>query len=300
MMQPRSSAPGDSGGSLRRLRSLSGCAADHPIVCFFAIAYIGSWTAVFSMLLLDGPSELMTVFGLSPLAAALITHRMATRNWRAFRLFGAWPRSLAALGLGTLLVTLAFVILPVLAVVDASKVNWVALTSVSLVFSTSPLAGPLLEEPAWRGYALPLLEAEFGALRRAVLLGFLWAAWHLPLFLLPGFSSAPFWMFALIVVTHSLLLTIATNLAYFAVLPAIVMHWVFNNSSAVLSGLLANVESSARVPFELAMGLCGLVVVLAGIVLTKGQLAYSSSRTTNPPASFLTPPESKRVTLPEK
>ena len=169
----------------------------------------------------------------------------------------------------------AFVILPVLVVVDASKVNWEALTSVSLLFSTSPLAGPLPEEPAWRGYALPLLEARFGSLSGAIVLAVLWAAWHFPLFLLPGFSSAPFWMFSLIVVTHSILLTIATNLARFAVLPGIVMHWVFNNSSHVLNGLLANVESSVTLPFELVMGLSGLTVVLVGIVLTRGQLAYS-------------------------
>ena len=248
------------------------------------------------MILLDGPSELMTVFGLSPLAAALVTHRLATGNWRAFRLFGSWPRSLAALGLGIVLVTLAFIILPVLAVVDVSKLNWGALTPISLFFSTSPLAGPLPEEPAWRGYALPLLEAKFGALRGAIILAFLWAPWHLPLFLLPGFSSAPFWMFALIVVTHSILLTIATNLAHFAVLPAIVMHWVFNNSAGVLSGLLANVELPATLPFELVMGLCGLAVALAGIVLTKGQLACSRTLTDHSPASFPSlPVESKQA-----
>ncbi len=257
-----SSALYDAVGRLRRLlRSLGSPAKDHPLVCFFILAHFGSWTAVFSMVVLDGPSGLMTVFGLSPLAAALVTHRFATGNWRAFRLFGSWPRTLATLGLGTVLVMLAFVILPVLAVVDASKLNWGALNSVSLFFSTSLLGGPLPEEPAWRGYALPLLEEKFGALGGAVLLGFLWATWHLPLFLLPGFSSAPFWMFALIVVTHSILLTIATNLARFSVLPAIIMHWVFNNSSGVISGLLANTEPSTKIPFELVMGLCGLAVV---------------------------------------
>jgi membrane protease YdiL (CAAX protease family) len=201
--------------------------------------------------------------------------------------------------MGILLVTLAFIILPVFAVVDVIKLNWKAVTPISLFFSTSPLAGPLPEEPAWRGYALPLLESKFGALRGAIILAFLWAPWHLPLFLLPGFSSAPFWMFALIVVTHSILLTIATNLAHFAVLPAIMMHWIFNNSAGVLSGLLANVELST-LPFELVMGLCGLAVVLAGIILTKGQLAYSRTSTGNSPVSFPPPPaESNQVTSPK-
>jgi len=74
------------------------------------------------------------------------------------------------------------------------------------------------------------------------------------------------------------------------------MHWVFNNSSGVLSGLLANVQPSTTVPFELVMGLCGLAVVLAGIVLTKEQLAYSRTLTSQPLMSFpSTPAESKAV-----
>ena len=50
---------------------------------------------------------------------------------------------------------------------------WVALF---LVFS-----GPLGEEPGWRGFALPKMLERQGALVASLLLGGLWAAWHLPL-----------------------------------------------------------------------------------------------------------------------
>lgn len=248
--------------------------AAHPLVWFFSLAYLGSWTAILWMLLLDGPDQLMAVFGMSPLVAALITQRVAQGNWRAFRVAGPWRRTLASTVVGIASVTLAFVILPAVLVVDVGRLNWSALGSVSLLFSTSPLAGPLPEEPAWRGFALPLLEAEYGATRGSLILGVLWATWHLPLFLVPGFSSASFLTFVLIVLGHSTLLAFATNLARFSVIPAIAMHWVFNNSSAVISSLLANVEPSRELPFELVMGLCGLVVALGVIVVTKGKLAY--------------------------
>lgn len=41
------------------------------------------------------------------------------------------------------------------------------------------------EELGWRGYALPRMAARLGLSGAAILLGILWAAWHLPLFFLP-------------------------------------------------------------------------------------------------------------------
>jgi membrane protease YdiL (CAAX protease family) len=53
----------------------------------------------------------------------------------------------------------------------------------AIVISTVFQAG---EEIGWRGYAFPRLATRFGFARASLLLGVIWACWHLPLFFVPG------------------------------------------------------------------------------------------------------------------
>jgi membrane protease YdiL (CAAX protease family) len=157
---------------------------------------------------------------------------------------------------------------------DPRKLNWTILTSIAAYNYSTFLGGPLGEEPGWRGYALPRLEVQLGPVIASLLLGFLWAGWHLPLLFYPGWISAPPWIYVLILIGQSIILTYGANLARFAIVTPILMHAAFNTVGRFLGGLFASTQPRSDIPFELVLALSGLAVALILIVTTQGRLAY--------------------------
>ena len=58
--------------------------------------------------------------------------------------------------------------------------------NILLVLLLSLISGPLNEEFGWRGYALDRLLLKFGFLKGSLILGFIWAIWHLPWYFTSG------------------------------------------------------------------------------------------------------------------
>jgi membrane protease YdiL (CAAX protease family) len=58
------------------------------------------------------------------------------------------------------------------------------------------ITGPLAEEPGWRGTAYPRLRASMSSLQAGLLLGVVWAVWHLPLFFITGTVQVKFGLFS--------------------------------------------------------------------------------------------------------
>lgn len=107
--------------------------------------------------------------------------------------------------------------------------------SIVMIFVVTFLQGGL-EEPGWRGMALPLLQQRFNATIASVILGVIWAVWHLPLFVTQGSSQAgsSFLVFGLSVLPLTLLLTVLYNNTRGSVLLAMLFHTTWNATQGVV------------------------------------------------------------------
>ena len=92
------------------------------------------------------------------------------------------------------------------------------------------IAVALGEEVGWRGYALPALQARYSALLSSVILGAMWALWHLPLFFNPDtlYSNLPFVLQLALQIPFAILLTWVYNSTRGSILLVMLLHAVFN------------------------------------------------------------------------
>ncbi len=98
-----------------------------------------------------------------------------------------------------------------------------------------------LEEPGWRGYALPKLQTRYSAKKASVILGVIWGIWHWPVFIsvytnalnAPGGSPIQ----ALITALIQLLMYIFGAM----VAEAFIYTWLYNRTRSVFLCILLHV-----------------------------------------------------------
>jgi uncharacterized protein len=159
------------------------------------------------------------------------------------------------------------------------------------------LAGPLLllplflailtltdglgEELAWRGFALPRLLTRYNALVASVVLGVIWALWHLPLLWTEGngMFHLPVWLLLLDLTAKAILFTWVFLHTRGSVLIAMLFHGATNL-------FLVSPEVVSTGDFQVAVlamvgkwVLVGIVLVVAGPSLMRGSHPEALPRT---------------------
>ncbi len=99
-------------------------------------------------------------------------------------------------------------------------------------------SGPLGEEIGWRGFALPRLLETHSALAASLILGSVWAVWHLPLILVGDFTAYG----AFMPVIAAIAFTWVSQNAKGSVLLAILMHASYQNSVRYLGKVFTDTD----------------------------------------------------------
>lgn len=138
------------------------------------------------------------------------------------------------------------------------------LIPLAVMISTPVQAG---EEIGWRGYALPRLASHVGLGPASVLLGIIWAVWHLPLFLLPGADTSG--QSFTVYLSGVTALSVAIAWLYWrtggSLLLTMLMHAAINNTKDIVPSVPSPVDNPLT-PAASPVAWFGLILLWGGAV----------------------------------
>ncbi|MFG2584492.1 CPBP family intramembrane glutamic endopeptidase [Streptomyces malaysiensis] len=262
------------------------------LILFMAIAFGVSWASWSTAIGLGGsatqaPTALPYLFGaFGPLIGALVIRVRRGRRGepapehvvRFQRTTLFWVPPLLVLASATVLSAALLAHAaggPALSWEDAKEVMRDAGGPAAFLISMV-ISGPLSEEPGWRGTAYPRMRASMGRFRVGLVLGVIWAVWHLPLFFIDGtvqnelgLKSPSGVLFAVSTIPMAMLTACAYERA--GVVASIAVHFAVNTTMVLLD---------VKAPVTQAM-IIGVQTIVATLLLT-------TSRPTSHPTALAT------------
>jgi uncharacterized protein len=271
--------------------------AHHPLVFYFLIAFGFSWLMFLPGLLTyygvislsDDVVRLLAIGGLlGPILSGFIA-TAATEGrpgvTRLLRRMACWRIGIrwyvfALVGLPAAMVLATFIRPGGLESFDISA-RPSFLGYVRAFISMALIGGPLFEEPGWTGFAQPRLQRLYGPLIGGLILGSLWALWHLPGFLIPSqdVTDIPprgtvldFVVFAMALMGLRLIIIWVVNNTRNSVFMAILLHASWNTFYG--AALIHLFRSPIVLGNYLNLAIAACVLALVLIAVTRGRMGY--------------------------
>ncbi len=219
----------------------------HDLAVFLILAFALSWS-IWPLVLVNPESSPLVPFG--PIIAAFVVLAL-TRGWVGirdllrsivrWRVGLRWYAVVLLLPVAITLVALYLNTLlggPTPTAADFS--GWYTLPLLFLL--TTLFFGPLFEEPGWRGFLLPRLQGKYTPLVASLIVGVIWASWHLPELLSDPSGQRPPLQFFVWVLAQSVVYAWVYNGTRGSVLLVILMH---GSSNTIARFLFPTVFDSA-------------------------------------------------------
>lgn len=286
-------------GTLEEEKGIAVFIKNHPLAAYFVLAYAGTWIALVPLVMDSiGLFALPDVLGIILFILSSLSGPALAAFWvtgilegkpgvkrllrRTFQVRAGWQWYLFALFSFLSIWLAAYSVL----YMGAPLINLFSNPSILLsFFLPSVILGLLIpsigEEPGWRGFALPRLQANYGPVIGTVILGALHGFWHLPALFTPllgPFTYNGFLTFVLTAIAGSFIYTWIFNNTHSSVWIAMVLHASSNAASQLMGELIPqNVGLPAWVQ-ALESGWLNVIVfslVALGLTwLTRGRLGY--------------------------
>jgi membrane protease YdiL (CAAX protease family) len=270
-----------------RLVSEKNILARHPLLSFFALTIVITWLVAVPSLFFGMPFKpFQTAGAYGPLfSAVIVSAAMGREELKAllsrmtnFR-FGLRWYLLAIFGYVLLYLLVAGLSGAPLMQSLADKWTLIITLYLPALFSTY-LVNPIGEETGWTGFALPHLQKRFAPWLSAVILGIVWAVWHLPAYFVPSemgaFNPVNFVFFVLISISVRIIWTWVTNNANGSGISGVLLHASSNAVSLALIPALLPTPTPEQMTTSglLVLGLLFFLAVLL-IFFTRGRLSYN-------------------------
>jgi membrane protease YdiL (CAAX protease family) len=273
---------------------LRGRVGEHPVASFFLLAFTISWLGFLPSVIgaaeaFGGLNLLVAQFGPAIAGVLVLWYTGGSlREWAGrivhWRVPLRWWIATLAIPVVIFGVTsVGFVLLGFQP--ELSRLPDPLTTFLPTLIGLSLIAG-LGEEPGWRGFALPRLQAKYGPLGATILLGSVWAIWHLPLLAVDPRASHG--------ITDPLVLVgLFTLTAFGILLYAFFYTWIYNHTGSILLMMILhggfNTATVHLMPFadEIVFGptyttlltlqvSVMLISVIGLVVVTGGRLGYDA------------------------
>jgi membrane protease YdiL (CAAX protease family) len=256
-------------------------------VAFFALVYLIAWACWIPALLLGRPAAaptadptqagslvaLLQILGnYGPtLAAVLLLALLGGRGELKGLLVRLRPRRIGVRWAAIVLLLPVAVLLPgfIVYVLIGGPIAGMDLLMLLPLLLVSVFVSGLGEELGWRGYALPRLQRRNGPLAASVIVGVLWAVWHLPVYCSASAQSGvlfalEFVLYSLIVVSFSVILTWVYNATDRSLWMVVLMHAAFTAAGNTIMVAIAPARVGTWVPYTVSvLSACGTAILVA-------------------------------------
>lgn len=125
-------------------------------------------------------------------------------------------------------------------------------STIKNVYQVLPLLllGPLSEEIGWRGYMQKQASQLYNPLKASIIIGLVWALWHLPLFFIKGTTqetnNVNFLTFSLLVLIVSWIMTYYYQKSNGSLFLSVFIHWIY---TITMSFFIISTQYSLKTDF---------------------------------------------------